>query len=118
MEGERKKDEWYTLSPQVSLRAHLSSASPATNQQTTVWDSNDSNKTRMGFALSRDLFYLGFFGGHVIKHGQDWIGKTWTGLIKHEVIKHGEIWINNIKYSRHKQILYTTSCSAHFSEKQ
>ena len=36
----------------------------------------------------------------MIKHGQDWIGKTWTGLIKHEVIKHGEIWINNIKYSR------------------
>ena len=24
-------------------------------------DSNDSNKTRMGFALSRDLFYFGFF---------------------------------------------------------
>ena len=58
----------------------------------------------------------------MIKHGQDWIGKTWTGLIKHEVIKHGEIWINNIgvniKYSQHKQILYMTSCSAHFSEKQ
>ena len=29
--------------------------------KTTVWDSNDSNKTGMGFALSRDLFYFGFF---------------------------------------------------------
>ena len=28
-------------------------------------------------------------GGHVIKDGLDWIGKTWTGLIKHAVIKHG-----------------------------
>ena len=26
-----------------------------------VWGSNDSNKTRMGFALSWDLFYFGFF---------------------------------------------------------
>ena len=30
--------------------------------KTTVWDSNDSNKTGIGFVLSRDLFYLGFFG--------------------------------------------------------
>ena len=29
--------------------------------KTTVWDSNDSNKTGMGFALSQDLFYFGFF---------------------------------------------------------
>ena len=29
--------------------------------KTTVWNSNDSNKTGMGFALSRDLFYFGFF---------------------------------------------------------
>ena len=29
--------------------------------KTTVWDSNDSNKTGMGFSLSRDLFYFGFF---------------------------------------------------------
>ena len=27
--------------------------------------------------------------GHVIKYGLDWIGKTWTGLIKDGVIKHG-----------------------------
>ena len=31
------------------------------SRKTTVWDSNDSNKTGMGFALSRDLFYFGFF---------------------------------------------------------
>ena len=30
-------------------------------RKTTVSDSNDSNKTGMGFALSRDLFYFGFF---------------------------------------------------------
>ena len=30
--------------------------------KTTVWDSNDSNKTRMGSVLSRDLFRVGFFG--------------------------------------------------------
>ena len=30
--------------------------------KTTVWDSNDSSKTGMGFVLSRNLFYLGFFG--------------------------------------------------------
>ena len=30
--------------------------------KTTVWDSNDSTKTGMGFVLSRYLFYLGFFG--------------------------------------------------------
>ena len=29
--------------------------------KTTVWDSNGSNKTGMGFALSRDLFYFVFF---------------------------------------------------------
>ena len=29
--------------------------------KTTLWDSNDSNKTGMGFALSPDLFYFGFF---------------------------------------------------------
>ena len=27
----------------------------------------------------------GMLGGHVIKDGLDWIGKTWTGLIKHGV---------------------------------
>ena len=32
---------------------------------------------------------------HVIKHGLDWIGKTWTGLIKHGVIKH-LLFIQNI----------------------
>ena len=47
----------------------------------------------------------------MIKYGLDWIGKTWTklikhgvikhGLIKHGEIKHGEIWINKIKYSQH-----------------
>ena len=29
--------------------------------KTTVWDSNDSNKIGMGYALSRDLFHFGFF---------------------------------------------------------
>ena len=29
--------------------------------KTTVWDSNYSNKSEMGFALSRNLFYFGFF---------------------------------------------------------
>ena len=29
--------------------------------KTTVWDPNDNNKTGMGFAVSRDLFYFGFF---------------------------------------------------------
>ena len=29
--------------------------------KTTVWDSKDSNKTGMEFALPRDLFYFGFF---------------------------------------------------------
>ena len=43
----------------------------------------------------------------MIKYELDWIGKTWTklikhgvikhGLIKHGAIKHGEIWINKIK---------------------
>ena len=27
--------------------------------------------------------------GHMIRHGLDWISKTWTGLIKHGLIKHG-----------------------------
>ena len=35
---------------------------PNNNKQTTVWDSNDSNKTGMESVLSRDLFYLDFFG--------------------------------------------------------
>ena len=30
--------------------------------KTTVWDSNDGNKTEMEFLLSRDLFNLGFLG--------------------------------------------------------
>ena len=30
--------------------------------ETTVWNSNNSNKTGIVFAPSRDLFYFGFFG--------------------------------------------------------
>ena len=57
----------------------------------------------------------------MIKYGLDWIGKTWTklikhgvikhGLIKHGEIKHGEIWIIKIN------TVNMTSCSAHFSER-
>ena len=31
------------------------------SEKTTAWESNDSNKTRMGFALTQDLFYFAFF---------------------------------------------------------
>ena len=44
---------------------------------------------RMMF-LPADLCVQTFrHGGHVVKHGLDWISKTWTGLVKHGLVKHG-----------------------------
>ena len=61
----------------------------------------------------------------MIKYGLDWIGKTWTKLIKHGVIKNGLIsktwsdktWINKTRSDKTWRDVNMTSCSAHFSER-
>ena len=36
--------------------------------------------------------------GHVVKHGLDWISKTWTGLVKHGLVKHGLVKHGLVKH--------------------
>ena len=35
---------------------------------------------------------------HVVKHGLDWISKTWTGLVKHGLVKHGLVKHGLVKH--------------------
>ena len=35
---------------------------------------------------------------HVVKHGLDWISKTWTGLVKHGLVKHGLVKHGFVKH--------------------
>ena len=35
---------------------------------------------------------------HVVKHGLDWISKTWTGLVKHGLGKHGLVKHGLVKH--------------------
>ena len=38
------------------------------------------------------------FRRHVVKHGLDWISKTWTGLVKHGLVKHGLVKHGLVKH--------------------
>lgn len=44
-----------------------------------------------------DLFWpcQAFPKEHMRKYGPDWIGKTWTGLIKHGLMQHIDLLIYN-----------------------
>lgn len=42
------------------------------------------SKSSSNFGWYWDLFKL---NGHMIKHGLDWVGKTWIGLIEHAILQ-------------------------------